>query len=608
MATRASRREPADIDVDVSVVLYHSAPHLPAMVAALRSQRGVCMRRLTLLAHDNAPGDGSMAALEAALQDGEAPAPRLRRSAGDGGNLGFGAGHNRAVAAGSSPLVLLLNPDTELHPDCLATLLAHAAADDRAVAWEARQLPYEHPKHYDPVSGETGWVSGACVLLRREAFEAVGGFDEAMFLYGEDVDLSWRLRDAGGVLRYVPRALVHHHTYAHPGEMKPAQVAGSVRANLYLRLRFGSWREVLRGLWLQLPVVLSPRARLPGVRGAALRGLWQCLRSVPRLRAYRRVHAHPFLEWDYAVARLGEFHDCTAGALADAHPLVSILVRTVGRTALLGQALASIRNQTWPAVEAVIVEDGPASLDARALREAHPGLALRYEALGERRGRCVAGNRAMELARGCFLCFLDEDDLLYADHVEQLAVALAGCDAPAVYSFAFELPSRIDRDTWTVTAEGPLLSRYAESWSLLKLLRENYIPINSVLFRRELFETCGGLDPELDLCEDWNLWVRYAAHGGAFLCLPRTTAIYRVPMDAEHFSERMSVMRPFTELARERHGGMPVHITVEELWRESEAYMREKVGLTDTLCRYFPLFAPLVRVLDRLLARALGRR
>src|SRR5262249_49586188 len=139
--------------------------------------------------------------------------------------------------------------DTELPPDTIARLHEIAAGDDaRVAAWEARQLPHEHPKDYDPVTGETAWCSGACVLLRRAAFDAVGGFDPAYFLYGEDVDLSWRLRAAGWRLRYVPRATVRHFTYARPGETKPVQLYGATLGNLYLRTRFGTPRDLLQGL------------------------------------------------------------------------------------------------------------------------------------------------------------------------------------------------------------------------------------------------------------------------------------------------------------------------------------------------------------------------
>ena len=97
----------------------------------------------------------------------------------------------------------------------LAPLLEIARNDERRVAaWELRQIPYEHPKAYDPVTLDVPWVSGAATLFRRSTWDAVGGFDPALFMYGEDVDLSWRLRAKGFRLRYLPKLAVVHRTYA----------------------------------------------------------------------------------------------------------------------------------------------------------------------------------------------------------------------------------------------------------------------------------------------------------------------------------------------------------------------------------------------------------
>ena len=110
---------------------------------------------------------------------------------------------------GRPPFVFVLNPDTCLYPDCLSELLGRAIAEEETVGvWEPRQIPYEHPKQYDPVLMEPPWCAGAALLIRRTAFEAVRGFDRHIFIYCEDVDLSWRLKREGWKLRYVPSACV----------------------------------------------------------------------------------------------------------------------------------------------------------------------------------------------------------------------------------------------------------------------------------------------------------------------------------------------------------------------------------------------------------------
>ncbi|MDA8017938.1 MAG: glycosyltransferase family 2 protein [Thermoanaerobaculia bacterium] len=154
-----------------------------------------------------------------------------------GGNLGFGTANNRAMEAARGDHLLLLNSDAWPQSDCLRYLAA-ALDDDPRLALAAPRLVYDDgtPQfHWAPttsVFGEAlqklrnrfesrswvhalrfpgkGWYSAACILLRRHAFESIGGFDEEFFLYFEDVDLSLRLRQAGWDLRTVPNARSVH--------------------------------------------------------------------------------------------------------------------------------------------------------------------------------------------------------------------------------------------------------------------------------------------------------------------------------------------------------------------------------------------------------------
>jgi GT2 family glycosyltransferase len=128
-----------------------------------------------------------------------------------GENLGHGGGHNRLLAEGAvEDVTLLVNPDTYPSPWLLIELL-EGLADPATAVVEARQLPFEHPKHYDPPTGVTGWASCACSLVRTTALVEVGGFDaDSFFLHGDDVDLSWRIRLAGHRIRHRPSAVVFH--------------------------------------------------------------------------------------------------------------------------------------------------------------------------------------------------------------------------------------------------------------------------------------------------------------------------------------------------------------------------------------------------------------
>lgn len=125
-------------------------------------------------------------------------------------NTGTSRGQNRLARATASDHVLICNPDVIPDGRSLCRLL-EVLADPAVGLVEAKQLPIEHPHDYDPITGETSWGSGAFSLVRRSAWDEVGGFDEAtFFLYCDDVDLSWRLRQSGHLVVHQPAAVVFH--------------------------------------------------------------------------------------------------------------------------------------------------------------------------------------------------------------------------------------------------------------------------------------------------------------------------------------------------------------------------------------------------------------
>lgn len=159
-------------------------------------------------------GDSSPSAV---LADGDLAAIRRHVEQADGTlryeffgeNVGHGGGHNRLNPLTESDLLLVLNPDALLAPDTIGALVS-VVAGDVAMA-DGRQIPFEHPKEYDAKTFDTSWASGACSMLQRSAFDAVGGFDhDTFFMYCDDVDLSWRIRLAGHRVVHEPAARVFH--------------------------------------------------------------------------------------------------------------------------------------------------------------------------------------------------------------------------------------------------------------------------------------------------------------------------------------------------------------------------------------------------------------
>jgi N-acetylglucosaminyl-diphospho-decaprenol L-rhamnosyltransferase len=191
--------------IRIGIVLFeNSRAELERLARSLRASELGSDLQLELRVLDNSP----TAALETTVTDLLGPGTYART----GGNRGYGAAHNQGMreAFGSGvSAYLCLNPDAVLHPRCLRELWATASLPDTGLV-DARTFPEEHPKSYEPRTGDTPWCTGTALLVLPTAFAATGGFDEGIFMYGEDVDLSWRVRAAGLHVRTAAGALVHH--------------------------------------------------------------------------------------------------------------------------------------------------------------------------------------------------------------------------------------------------------------------------------------------------------------------------------------------------------------------------------------------------------------
>ena len=286
--------------VGVVVVTYSPGDTLDGFLDTLEK---ATTRPVSVVLADNGSTDGSPE--RAAARDGV----RLLRT---GGNLGYGRAANLGVPAAPGDWVVVANPDVRWEPGALDTLLDAVARWPRAGVLgpmilsadgtlypSARELPdltrgighalcgwwwpsnpwtaaYRRERGA-PVERLAGWLSGSCMLLRREAFDAVGGFDPAYFMYFEDLDLCERIGRAGWQNVYVPTAVIVHEgaasTSRDPRAMADAHHASAWR---YLSGRYAGPR------WL--PVRLVLRAGLLGRAALA--------RRVPAVAAGARPARH----------------------------------------------------------------------------------------------------------------------------------------------------------------------------------------------------------------------------------------------------------------------------------------------------------------------------
>jgi GT2 family glycosyltransferase len=243
-------------EVTAIVVNYNAGDELRAALTSIAGE--LAGRAWEGFVVDNASHDGS-----GAIAGEFAPAVALVTN---GVNVGFGRAVNQALAQARAPLVLIMNPDCRLQPGALAALEAELAREPRCAIVGPRILNLDgsvqgsargDPDMLTGVFGRStalrrlmpwlpaarrnvvdasvpagspsvvvDWLSGACVLARRDALAAEGGFDERYFLYWEDADLCRRLRARGREVRYVPAASAVHRV----GHSSRTARAPSVRA------------------------------------------------------------------------------------------------------------------------------------------------------------------------------------------------------------------------------------------------------------------------------------------------------------------------------------------------------------------------------------------
>lgn len=206
----------------IIVVTHNSARFLARQAATLAAQTD---KRWSLVILDNA----SAASERPSAADLPVSAELVQSDV----NLGFAGGNNAAARKRQTPYLIFLNPDAFPEPDWFASLVATAESFPAAAAIGSAQMRDGVPSEIDgvgdvlhasglayrasygkhskiPSLAETFAACGAAMLVRRDAFEAAGGFDDRYFCFFEDVDLSFRLRLAGWRVLQSPDAVVAH--------------------------------------------------------------------------------------------------------------------------------------------------------------------------------------------------------------------------------------------------------------------------------------------------------------------------------------------------------------------------------------------------------------
>ena len=253
--TPAKRRGLSDMAdhplVSVIIVCHNDGKWLKRCLDSLRQQS--IFDRIELIIADNASGDGSDQVAQALTVDW--PNARFFPTGGDNG---FDVACNRAAALARGKYLYLLNPDTWLEPDCLEQFFRTvegqqaAGAGGMILEYEDNTIQAKGSHGFDvfgsPVSPRRGadpqplFCIAGFFFIRRDVFLALGMLDERFFMYGEEMDLCWRIWLSGRELVYAPTARIHHRGAA---LVNPAGGARPVENRTSLQKRFLANRNML---------------------------------------------------------------------------------------------------------------------------------------------------------------------------------------------------------------------------------------------------------------------------------------------------------------------------------------------------------------------------
>lgn len=296
--------------LSIAIVNWNSRDYLRRCISSIAAAVLPPCWEAEVVVVDNASADDSLDRLDA----GRVALKVIRNIA----NVGFGAACNQAVASSRGELLLLLNPDTRLSRNCLVTAIEYMVSHPEIGIIGARMTGedghtlrhcsrFMKPRHVifkafgvdvlfpslghfmaewdHSESREVDHVMAAFFLVRREVFDAVGGFDEGFFLYYEDLDFSLRARQCGWRSMYLAEAAIFHAGGGSSRQILDKRLFYSLRSRLrYAEKHFPPFP---RALCEFATMAVEPVSRLVQL---AARRRWSEI--VQLRRAYRMLYSH----------------------------------------------------------------------------------------------------------------------------------------------------------------------------------------------------------------------------------------------------------------------------------------------------------------------------
>ena len=376
-------------------------------------------------------------------------------------------------------------------------------AAENIAAFELRTVPVDTLRHTDPVTLEITYVDSAAVMVKRSAFEAVGGFDIKFNLLAF-VDLSWRLRAAGYTLQACPMAVVKNETA--PDE-RYQYIYGQ-----YERLLLGyKWGRDIQAKAEFEQTIKTPR-HFPGVCKELLKLYAQHFTKVPALKKFRKSKLYNPQVCDFSE-QFGPSRGTESFCQLDDQPLVSVVIRTHRRKEVLRHTLSCLRNQIYKNFEIVIVEDGENTAE-EMVKSDFADLNINYYSTGTNVGRGRAGNIGIERAKGEFVSFLDDDDFYYPDFIYgHVAKFMENPQADVIISGIMAVKSNtLSIDPFEFEYKG-MYNVLFDHITLMDMCVKCRIPMTGAMFRRRMYDICGGMREDIGADEDWVMWLKYITKG-----------------------------------------------------------------------------------------------